>query len=273
MPRCADPVCGRWKPGLPTSLWTSGVRFNGQWYCSRGCVEHAARTGLDTPAVPAAPASSLPPLKLGALLRHLGVLSEADLTSALDTQRESGLRLGAELRRRNLVAPEAILRALAAQGGISYFASFDVARVTRGPAWLPVETVRALGLVPFDVDEPQRTLRVVCAAPVPRTATRALVKLTGWTAEPYLVDDEVLQDAMRAYRPAHVTEQVGEAITVANVAAAAARVADTVAAGRALTMRTANCDRYTWVRLEGPAHVSDLLVNRPQERVHARRRV
>jgi len=286
MPRCADAACGRWRPEILAPRWVAGIRFNGRWYCSRACVEHAAREGLDAPAIPAAPATALPQLKLGVLLRHLGAISEADLTSALESQRESGLRLGAELRRRDLVAPDAILRSLAAQGGISYFTTFDVGRVMRGPAWLPAETVRALGLVPFEVDDAQKKLRVVCGAPVPRTAMRALLKLTDWTAEPYLVDDDVLQDAIRAYRPVHATEQFGEAITVAGVAAAASRVADTAVAGRAVTMRSANCDRYTWVRLEGPAHVSDLLVSRahdrgprvatevgPKERVNARRSV
>jgi len=266
MPRCADAACGRWRPEILAPRWVAGIRFNGRWYCSRGCVEHAAREGLDAPAIPAAPAAALPQLKLGVLLRHLGAISEETLTSALESQRESGLRLGAELRRRDLAAPDAILRALAAQGGISYFTTFDVGRVTRGPAWLPAETVRALGLVPFEVDEAQKKLRVVCSAPVPRTAMRALLKLTGWTAEAYLVDDEVLLDALQAYRPVRAIEQFGEAITVAGVAAAAARVADTAVAGRAVTMRSANCDRYTWVRLEGPAHVSDLLVSRPQDR-------
>jgi hypothetical protein len=236
-------------------------------------VESAAREGLDNPAIPAAPASALPQLKLGVLLRHLGVISEEQLNSALESQRASGLRLGAELQRRHMVGSEPVLRSLAAQGGVSYLPTFDVARVTRGPAWLPSETVRALGVVPFEVDEVQRKLRVVCGAPVPRTAMRALLKLTGWTAEAYLVDDEVLQDAMQLYRPVHATEQFGEAITVAGVAAAAARVADTAMAGRAITMRSASTDRYTWVRLEGPAHVSDLLVSRAQERLNVRRSV
>jgi len=266
MPRCADPGCGRWRPEILAPRWASGIRFNGRWYCSRACVEHAAREGLDAPAIPAAPANALPQLKLGVLLRHLGVISEENLSSALESQRESGLRLGTELRRRDLVPADAILRALAAQGGVSYLPTFDVGRVMRGPAWLPAETVRALGLVPFEVDEAQKKLRVVCSAPVPRTAMRALLKLTGWTAEPYIVDDGALLDALHAYRPVRATEQFGEAITVAGVEAAAARVADRAVAGRAVTMRSANCDRYTWVRLEGPAHVSDLLVNRPHER-------
>lgn len=267
MPRCADPGCGRWRPEGPLApRWASGIRFNGRWYCSRGCVENAALSGLDTPAIPAAPSNALPQLKLGVLLRHLGAISEETLNSALQSQRETGLKLGAELQRRGLVGPEPILRALAAQGGVSYLPSFDVTRVMRGPSWLPAETVRALGVVPFDVDEPQKQLRVVCAAPVPRTAMRALLKLTGWTAEPYLIDDDVLDSALRAYRPIHGNAQRGEAVTVSGVAAAAARVADTALAGRALTMRSASCDQYTWVRLEGPAHISDLLVSRPLER-------
>ena len=155
-----------------------------------------------------------------------------------------------------------MLRALAAQAGVSYLATFDVDRVTRGPAWLPAPTVRALGLVPFEIDESSRKLKVVCAAPVPRSAARAVLKLTGWTAEPYLVDDEVWRQALDAYRPADsVSEQdAGQARTVSGMAAAAACVADTAQSSRAITMRSASCDRYTWVRVEGPRLVSDLLV-------------
>jgi hypothetical protein len=130
-----------------------------------------------------------------------------------------------------------------------------------------------LGVVLFVGDYVHITVRVVGAARGPRTAIRALLKLTGWSADAYLIDDDTLEDALSAYRPVHATAQFGEAITVAGVAAAAARVADTAVAGRALTMRSANCDRYTWVRLEGPTHVSDLLVSRGQERVNVRRSV
>ena len=46
---------------------------------------------------------------------------------------------------------------------------------------MPADTVRALGLVPFELTMCAKRLRVVCAAPVPRAAMRALTKLTGWT--------------------------------------------------------------------------------------------
>jgi hypothetical protein len=240
--------------------WAAGIRFNGHWYCSRDCVENAARIGLDEPAIPAASAGALPPLKLGVLLRHLGAISEANLERALEAQKSSGRRLGAELQHLGLVTFEPVLKALAAQGGVSYLASFDVSRVMHGPSWMPAETVRALGLVPFEVDEAQKRLRVVCTAPIPKTAMRALFKLTGWTAEPYLIEDELWQQALRLYRPAPPAEgHFREAVAVNGVAAAAARVAESALLDRAVTMRHASCNEYTWVRVEGPRQVSDLL--------------
>jgi hypothetical protein len=272
MPRCADFTCGKWRPERLAPKWAAGLRFNGHWYCSRECVEHAARVGLDAPALPAISAGSLPPLKLGVLLRHLGAISETALESALESQRASGRRLGAELQSLGLVDADVILKALAAQGGVSYLPSFDVNRVMAGPSWLPAETVRALGLVPFEADEARKRLRVVCTAPVPRSAMRALAKLTGWTAEPYVVQDETWQDAISLYRPAsQETGQRREVMTVNGAAAAAARVADNALLDRSVTMRAASCDQYTWVRVEGPKQVSDLLIPAMEEPCQAAR--
>ena len=106
-------------------------------------------------------------------------------------------------------------------------------------AWLLylLATRDALGLVPFDTDEASKRVRVVCTAPVPKAAMRALFKLTGWTAEPYLVEDELWQQALRMYRPAapaagHFREAVavnGDATTGTGRARAAHRVRDQVA--------------------------------------------
>lgn len=256
MPRCADPACGRWRPARLGPKWNLGFRLNGNWYCSRACVETAAREGLDNVPAPAGSTVSLPPLRLGVLLRHLGVLTAGQLDLALNEQRRTGLRLGAQLRLLSLVDSEPIVRALAAQANVSYLTSFDIGRV-RGCSNLPITTVRALGLVPFEVDAQQKRLRVAVAAPVPRTAVRALLKLTGWNAEPYLVDDDTWEAALEAYRPA---EGVVDATTVPNLSAAAARIAEHAGFERGVTVRHAACDDHTWVRIEGPDRVSDLLV-------------
>jgi hypothetical protein len=264
MPRCADATCGRWRPERLVPRWATGLRFNERWYCSRECVENAAKARLDAPS-PTASVPALPPLRLGVLLRHLGAVTEDQLTQALSTQRSSGRKLGEELQRLALVSAEPVLRALAAQGGVSYLASFDVSRIGLGPEWLPADTVRALGLVPFEVNESQRRIKVVCRAPVPRAALRALTKLTSWLPEAYLVDDKVWEEAMRAYRSSgEASTSVGSA-RVTDLAAAASRVADVALADRAITMRHASYDRYTWVRVEGPQHWSDVWVMGAQE--------
>ena len=258
MPKCAEVSCGRWRPERLAPRWASGIRLNGHWYCSRECVHTAARAGLDVQAMPAA-LTAMRPLRLGVLLRHLHAVSETDLDTALESQRTSGLRIGAELLRAGRVRPDLLLRALAAQSNVSYLTSFDIARVTQGPSWLAVDTVHALGLVPFALDQAARVVRVVCLAPVPRAAVRAMHKLTGWTPEVYLVHDDVWERALAAYRPASGAEAPG-VVTVGGIDAAASFVADTASADRSVTMSHAQWDRFTWIRVEGPRQVSHLLV-------------
>jgi hypothetical protein len=273
MPRCADERCQRWRPDLTSLERVAGtsvrklgaLQFNGQWYCSPACVEQAARAGLDEQAPSAVGSKGLPPLKLGVLLRHAGAISQADLEAALGAARASGLRIGEQLVRLGLTSQDEILRALAAQAGVSYFTTFDIARVERGPGMLPPAMVRALGLVPFEADDVLQRLSVVCAAPVPRAAMRALVRLTGWVPEVYLVSDAVFQMALEAYRPAAKATQLHHAMTVRNVGAAAAHVAELAVSERAVTMRHAQCQEYRWVRVQGAQRVSDLLVLPLQE--------
>ncbi len=258
MPRCAEGGCARWRPELLAPRWATGIRLNGQWYCSRDCVERAARTGLNHSSVPSTPAAALPPLRVGVLLRHLGVITEKQLANALQIQKGSTERLGVELRRMGAISSEMLLRALAAQSGTSYLASLDVSRVTSGPAWMPQSTVAALGLVPFESNEVSRTLRVVCPGPVPRASVRALIKLTGWSVEPYIVDDDLWPVLMRAYRPA--ASSTSQMLNVSGIGAAAARVADAAATDRSIVMRHTSFGGQTWVRVESPGQVADLMV-------------
>jgi hypothetical protein len=120
--------------------------------------------------------------------------------------------------------------------------------------------VRALGLVPFEADDVLRRLSVVCAAPVPRSALRALVRLTAWVPEVYLVTDRVFRAAIDAYQTAPRAALLHQAMTVGNLGAAAAHVAEVAVTERTVTMRHADCQDYRWVRVQGGQRVSDLLV-------------
>lgn len=273
MPRCAKETCGRWRPNLtaierlagPSVRRMGALQFNGHWYCSRRCVEHAVRAGLNEERSHTRSLSGLPPLKLGVLLRHAGVVTDPQLDLALETAARTGLRIGEQLQQLGYATAEEVLRALATQAGVKYLAVFDVNRVAPSPVPLPAATARALGLVPFEANETVKKLSVVCTAPVPRAAMRALVRLTGWAPEVFLVTDPVFEAALDAYRPAQETERAHEALTVPTLGDAAARIADLAAEVRAVTMQHARCNTYRWVRVNAPQQVSDLIVAGTQE--------
>jgi hypothetical protein len=241
------------------------LQFNGNWYCSRRCVEQAVRAGLNEERSHTRSLSGLPPLKLGVLLRHAGAVTDAELDLALEAAARTGQKIGRQLEQLGYATAEEVLRGLATQSGVKYLAAFDVNRAATGPVPLPAATVRALGVVPFEANEMLKKLSVVCTAPVPRAAIRALVRLTGWAPEVFLVSDRVFAAALEAYRPAQETERAHEALTVATVSDAAARIADMAAQARAVTMQHARCNTYQWVRVNAPQQVSDLIVAGPQE--------
>ena len=255
MPRCADTDCRRWR-------LVGALQFNDNLYCSRDCVERAAFVGLGQPLAAAAKRSSLPPLKLGVLLRHAGVVTQAQLEAALGAKARTGLRIGEQLEQLGYVDADVVLRALATQAGVSYLSTFDVARVRRAPTSLPPAMVRGLGLVPFEADHIGQRLHVISAAPLASAAIRAMSKLTGWTIDVYLVKDSVFEAALDAYQPANAAPITHEADLVRTLTAAASLVADRAERDREVTMRHAACGEYVWVRVEGSQRVSDLLVEK-----------
>jgi len=263
VPRCSDPQCGRWRPENLALGLGRGFRLNGSWYCSRECLDSAARITLGALAAPAsasAPAAAgLPPLRLGVLLRHQRVISAEQLHAALDEQRFSGLKLGAQLRALGMASGESVLKALAVQNGVSYLSSLDIGRV-RGVCPLPSDTVRALGLVPFDFDPFERRVLVAVTAPLSRAAVRALSTLTQWHVEPFLVDDSVWSVAMASYRPIDAVEGRSWAVTASTTGELADQVAALAVDGQPVTMRHAAHDSRTWVRLESRRETRDLIV-------------
>ena len=253
MPRCADASCVRWRPAF--GVW-GGLRLNGAWFCSRSCAAAAVRRGLESPPAVGESAGALPPLRIGALLRHHGAITQAQLDEALASQRKSGLRVGAELQRLGYVSSGTLVRALAAQAGVSYLTAVDSARVRRAPGGLSVDMVRALGLLPFEAQD--QRLHVLCTAPLPRPALRALARLTGWTAEPYLVDDAVWERALDNYAPD--ANERHRSDVVHDVETASGHVVAAAAGGRNAVVRYAGCGDFVWVRVEGDAKTQDVLI-------------
>jgi hypothetical protein len=221
----------------------------------------AHRLLLDVPPQQAG-IPALAPSRLGVLLRHYRALTAAQLDEALNAQRHTHLRLGAQLLRLNMVDSETIVRALAAQAGVRYLAFVDPECVRPAPGGLSRDAVRALGLVPFEVVAGGR-IKVACVAPLPRAALGALHRLTGWTTEPYLVSDETLEQLQQSYGLDAAAALAGAAgsgfVRASSLSEAAAFIATAATSARRTTMTDANLAPYTWVRVQSRGVTQDVL--------------
>jgi hypothetical protein len=264
MARCASTDCRGWRPSLLADRGRAGVVLDGAWYCSQSCVERAAARTLEAAGRPGRGVAGpvpIPPLKLGMLLVHQGALTPVQLDAALAAQPASGLRLGELLRRERTVGRLALLQALATQSSAPYLPRLDASVVRHAPAALGPNAVRALGLIPFEVDAARQRVKVACAAPVPRLALRALAELTGWVADPFVVDDEQMPILHRAYA-AGLAERhrAGELGRPTSIRIAAAHIAQVAAQKQGTRLRHVQCDPFLWIRLEGGQDPDDVIV-------------
>lgn len=264
MARCAAEACGRWRPELLVRRGL-GANVDGMWFCSKACVERMARRRLIEARPVAAGIPAVPPMRLGALLRHHGVCGADAIERALTAQQGSRLKLGEQLCAMGAAERESVLRVLAAQAGVGYLASVDVSAVRDAPGGLSPHAVRALGLVPISgVDEGR--IRVACSAPVPRRALGALRRLTGWVPEPYLVADDDYRALLVNYGADVDASDGGTPVTdlvqTASLSDAAAHIATAATRGGDTTVTEARWEPYTWVRVQGGGLVEDVLLAR-----------
>lgn len=230
----------------------AGYRLDGEWYCSRCCLEQATRERLDVRAPDAWPTRGP---RIGALLVSQRAVSTASLNLALREQAMTHLPLGRQLEEMGLVSSGDVLRALSAQAGVGYLTTID--RVQLHPVSEPLSpaTLRELDLIPIEADAEERRLKVACVAPVPWPALHAIYEVTGWTAEPLLVSDDNWQ-ALTA-NTAHKGQ--AQAIPVENVEDAIALTADLAGDRDTRDMSVARIDPFILVRVEGRHRDDDVL--------------
>jgi hypothetical protein len=267
MARCSADGCQRWYPDLLVR-GGAGTTIDNRWFCSEGCVEQTTRRRLLDARPMAAGLPAVPPVRLGVLLRHRGAVAAADIDRALEAQRQSGMKLGAQLQSMGVIDGAALVQSLAQQAGVSYLTSVEPSIVRDAPGRLSPGAVRALGLVPIREPENNR-IKVACTAPVPRVACGVLRRLTGWTVEPYLVSDENWTVLARAYGES-VTEEtagehVAEFIKASSLSDAAARIASAASRRRTVSLTEAVCGPFTWVRVRGDGLVRDVIVDNDEQ--------
>ncbi|MDE3154015.1 MAG: hypothetical protein KGN76_02890 [Acidobacteriota bacterium] len=262
MARCAGTECRRWLPDVLIRTGRAGLRLDGSWYCSPACLKDALRRRLRRePGAARRTVSPLSPIKLGVLLLvSQSTLTPTLLSEALDEQKRTGLKIGAQLERMGLVTPQEVLRALAAQAGVSYLTSVDTEPLTHAPGNLSRSAVQALGLVPIEVVEPQQIIKVACTAPLPRVALGALRELTGWIVQPYLVSDQLWPALVASYGTARPAGQPAAGTRVRDLGDAAQRIAQLARRDPSVHMSHVRWDPYVWMRVQSRQQVEDLVL-------------
>ena len=261
MARCARSECGRWRPDSLVRRRRVGVHFDGLWFCCGECLAGHTEDVLSSDHRPAPALAPAAPMKLGKVLVQQQAVTADLVDLAVREQRQSGRRLGEQLLDMGLLSRGQLLRALAAQSGTGYLAHIDPQRVVDGPGRLSPETVRLLGVVPFEMSHDGQRLAVACVAPLPRASVLALREITGARVDAFVVADTDWQGLATAYgtrrRP---TEPRVPTTTLRSIADAAVRIAATASRGGADRMQHARCEPFMWVRLEGQGRQEDLLV-------------
>ena len=257
MARCADRSCQRWLPDwLVTRGW--GGAIDGLWYCSRPCLAGTVRRRFaemrTDPAL-----RSMPPARLGALLKQRGAVPPEFVEQALAAQQDSRLKLGEQLHAMG-VDPEAILAALAVQSGARCLFSVDPQTVRDAPGGFNPDTVRAIGLIPLSRPDGGH-IRMAATAPVPRRAMNAVRVLTGLVPEAYVVSDQNFAALASQYGADGVDTSLNAFASFGDMGAMAAHVASLAEQAGTITIEDAWLDGdRRWLRVAGAGRLDDVVL-------------
>lgn len=260
MAHCAHEGCGRWRPTILADTGRVGIRFDDAWYCSVSCLHSSTQARLEQATAIESPNTARvgSRARLGAILLHQGSVTRERLQIALEQQARLSLRVGQALTVLGLASTNDVLRALAAQAQVAYLTAIDLGRVEDAPGNFSAEAVRALGVVPFEMDDEKKRLKVACQAPLPRNVLTALREISGWAIEPYVVWDSEWTSLIAAYGRAK-RRGPRERPVLKTARDAAAKIAKSAVEGRAAGMAWVRCTPFVWVRLHGEEH-QDLFV-------------
>jgi hypothetical protein len=237
-----------------------GILFQGQWYCSPECFEHAARTALAR----LLPAGEEPPrrhhrIPIGLLLLSRGTITDDQLRQALLLQREQGGgKIGRILREIRAASERDITDGLAAQWGCPVYPLGKAREFLQCASLLPLTLLEAGRMLPVHYLRLQQTLYMAFVEGVDRTALYAVEQMLHLRTVPCIVSESELAGALESFRllaktPAAVFESANEPLEMARTTRSYAGQVG------ATDVRAARSGKFIWVRMRAEEEYKDIL--------------
>lgn len=241
-----------------------GVLLQGRWYCGLDCFEQAMTDIFDgLLRLPDEPLARLHRVPLGLLLLGRGIISDVQLKSALEAQREAGVdRLGRWLVRLGVASAEDVSTALAAQWGCGLFPIERDHRYRECSLMLPLALLESSRMLPVHFLPASELLFVAFSEDIDHTSLYSIERLRGGRTEPCVVTESAMEQAFEEIRgvsrPAEIVFE-----TLWGAPEMARTVRDYAVKLGADDLRLARPRRFLWARLRASGDSWDLLFRLP----------
>lgn len=200
---CESPVCShRRQSWRPWSGSPSGYSFEGHWYCSMECLAHALVAAI-AEVLPKKASSPAKPhrVPLGLLLLSRGLVDNEQLKQALKAQKDSGTgRVGEWLRHLGAVTEEQITLALGLQWSIPVFPLGQSRRFLDCAGLVPLPLLETAEMIPVHLIPTSQTLYVAFVDRINYSALCALEKMLACRTEPCLAAQSHIRNALGEIR-------------------------------------------------------------------------
>ncbi len=263
---CELPDCpnrrGLWRALLEPQR---GYSLEGRWYCSPECFENAATLAIrKLIAGMGRPLTKPHRVPLGLLMLSRGLVDDEQLKKALRAQKESGGgRVGEWLRHIGAVSEEQVTRALGLQSSAAVFPLERSKRYLECAHMVPFHLLEAAEMIPVHHLPASRHLYVAFGDRINHSALFALEKMLMCRTEPCLAVKSLIQRALEELRR-QPQEMETLAAGIADPQKMAGTILDHAETQAAADVRISGFDGYIWARVLSPPSHTDLLFQIPR---------
>jgi len=263
MPPCASEEC-RQQSRILDRVRSSGtgIRVDARWYCSPECFERAMRDEFQLllSEERSRQGSRMHRVPLGLLLMSHGAIDHAQLTAALEAQRQAGKgRIGEWLGRIAGVNEDQITKALSDQLCCPVLRSSSVS--PQLAETVPVRLLEHYRMVPVHYSNSPRNMYIAFCDQVDHSVLYGVERMLQCRTQPCLISDSTMERTLTRLRS---TTRPDEVVFANNQSPSEmAKITRNYAAQlHADAAKVVACGEHVWVRLLRPRHIFNLLFQR-----------